>query len=400
LACLYATEYASDDPPRNTMKQLFAAGMALVAALVVLRLGYLRLARYAYALFAIVLVLLVPLVIAKETGFEFGGLVPKQRHAYRWIQLPAFQLQPSELMKYAYILALAYYLRHRRNYRTLGGLVVPVLISAAPILLILREPNLGTALLLVPVLFVMLFVAGAQKRHLALFLACGFVIAPLLWNKIEPYQRTRITGVLLQSDALREAIIAHPEAYAHLCSKRQALEWEAGAGMQLVRSKAALGSGGVLGEGWGQGTYVNYNFLPDRHNDFVFALVGHQWGLAGCLLVLACFAVIVVAAAQIASVTAEPFGRLVAVGILTVLGTQTAVNVCMTLGLMPITGMTLPFVSYGGSSLLANAIGAALLISVSQHRPFMLAKKPFEYATAGPRPEPIEVRTAAEAARG
>ena len=186
----------------------------------------------------------------------------------------------------------------------------------------------------------------------------------------------------MQSDSLRRRIIADPEKYTFTgVSRQEALEWEASSGMQLVRSKAALGSGGAFGQGWGRGTYVEYNFLPDRHNDFVFAIVGHQWGIIGCFVVLACYVVIVVAGVEIASETAEPCGRLLAMGVVCLIAAQVLINVGMTIGLMPITGMTLPFVSYGGSSLLTNFLAIALLVSVSQHRPFTLARKPFDWTT-------------------
>jgi rod shape determining protein RodA len=381
LACIYATEQTGQGWPVNTTKQVVFTAAAGAAGLLILRVGYQRIASFAYALFLLALLLLIPLALASLTGFEFGGLVPGKRGAHRWISLPGFQLQPSEFMKIAYVAALAEYLRYRQNYRTLWGVTLPVILSGVPLLLILMGPDLGTAILMIPVLLVMLFVAGARKRHLALFVGAGFVVAPMVWLSIAPYQRLRITGVLLQSETLRSQIIAHPERYEHLCSLRQALEWEVGAGMQLTRSKTALGSGGLTGEGWGEGIYVEYGFLPDRHNDFVFAMVGHQWGLVGCVVVLACYAVIVMAAAEIAALTTEPFGRLLAAGVMALIATQVLINVAMTVGLVPITGMTLPFVSYGGSSLLSSFIAAALLISVSQHRPFMLTKKPFEYTT-------------------
>ena len=390
IACIYATERAGDGACVNTTKQGIFAVAGLVAGLITLRIGYQRIARYAYLLFGAALLLLIPPMIAKLTGFEFGGLVPGRRGAYRWISLPGFQLQPSEFMKIGYILALAEYLRFRKNYRTLGGITVPIILSAVPMVLILKEPDLGTVLLMLPVLFALLFVAGARKRHLAVFAGLGFLAAPLLWLKVEPYQRLRITGVLLQSEALRSAIIRNPERYAHLSTKRQALEWEVGTGLQLVRSKAALGSGGVLGAGWGRGTFVEHDFLPDRHNDFVFALVGHQFGFVGCVIVLACYGVIVVAAAEIASRTTEPFGRLLAAGVMALVATQVVVNVGMTTGLMPVTGMTLPWVSYGGSSLLTSFVAVGLLASVAQHRPFMLSKKPFEYATPGETAAPVD----------
>ncbi|MCH7632601.1 MAG: FtsW/RodA/SpoVE family cell cycle protein, partial [Planctomycetes bacterium] len=135
----------------------------------------------------------------------------------------------------------------------------------------------------------------------------------------------------------------------------------------------------LFGHGWGKGIYVDTSLLPDRHNDFIFAIVAHQWGLIGCLLVLACYVVIVIAGVRIASVTTEPFARLLAVGIVTLIATQAFISVAMSVGLMPITGMTLPFVSYGGSSVLCNFVAVALLISVSQHRPYLLTRKPFVF---------------------
>ncbi len=400
LACIYATERAGQDSHINTAKQALFIIVGVGVGLVTLRIGYQRIARYAYALFAVALLLLIPLTIAQATDFEFGGLVPGRRGAYRWIRLPGFQLQPSELMKIACVLALAQYLRYRANYRTLRGVSIPIVLSVLPLLLILKEPDLGTVLLMIPVLLLLLYAAGARKRHLALFVGIAFIAAPFLWERMASYQRLRIVGVFLQSEALRSKIIAHPERYEHLCTGRQAREWEVGAGMQLVRSKAALGSGGLIGEGWGQGTYVEYNFLPDRHNDFVFAMVGHQWGFVGCAVVLLCYAVFVIAAAEIASTSVEPFGRLLAVGVLALVATQVAINIGMTAGLMPITGMTLPFVSYGGSSLLTSFIAAALLISVSQHRPFVLARKPFDYSATPPPETPLDRRASARITTG
>lgn len=361
-------------------RQILFACVGLMASAVVLRIGYMRIAQHAYLIFGVCLALLVPMLVAKYLETSFGGVVPDLRGAYRWIRLPGFQLQPSELMKLGYILALAWYLRYRRNYRTFGGLMTPFLISIVPMVLILKEPDLGTVLLFLPVLFGMLFVAGARIKHLATVIAFGIVVAPLACLNLQPYQRGRIAAVVMQSETLRQRIVQNPKDYEFTgVTKQEALEWKVSSGMQLVRSKAALGSGGMFGQGWGRGTYVEHNFLPDRHNDFVFAIVGHQWGLLGCLVVLGCYVLIVVAGVEIASVTTEPLGRLVAMGVVCLISAQVVINVGMTVGLMPVTGMTLPFVSYGGSSLLTNFMAAALLVSVSQYRPFSLAKKPFEW---------------------
>lgn len=371
------------------VKQTVIGLLSVVCCAMVLRIGYVRIARHAYLIFAACLLLLLPMLIAKKFHTSLGGLVPESRGAYRWIDLPGFQLQTSELMKIGYILALAWYLRYRKNYRSFSGLLLPFMMSLVPMALILSQPDLGTVILFFPVLFGMLFAAGARLKHLGLIVALGIACAPLMWFKMHAYQRSRIVAVALQSQSLRERIAADPEKYAFTgFDRRDVLEWEVSSGMQLVRSKAALGSGGLLGQGWGHGTYVEYNFLPDRHNDFVFAIVGHQWGFAGCVVVLLCYAVIVVAGVEIATVTSEPLGRLLAMGVVCLIAAQALINLGMTVGLMPITGMTLPFVSYGGSSLGTNFLAIALLISVSQHRPFMLAKKPFEWQQAETRSQP------------
>jgi len=382
LASIYVTDthYASgNDGPANALRQAVRVLLGFFLAAVVLRIGYSSLGRYSYTIFLVCLAGLVPLVAAKVIHSSFGGLVAPRNGAYRWIQLPGFLLQPSEFMKIAYVLALAWYLRFRKNVGGFGGVLLPVIVSAAPIALILLEPDLGTAMLLVPVLFTMLFAAGVKKRHLALFVLLGLTAAPLAWGHIKSYQRLRMTAVLLQSEELRKAVIENPQDYTGLATKRQALEWSASSGYQLVHSKNAIGSGGILGNGWGRGVYVENTLLPDRHNDFIFAIIAHQWGLIGCVLVLGCFAAIAIAGVRIASVTTEPFARLLAVGLVTLISVQTVVNVGMTMGLLPVTGMTLPFVSYGGSGLLCNWTGAALLISVTQHRPYLLTTKPPEF---------------------
>jgi rod shape determining protein RodA len=382
LLCIYATEVNRRAVPINTMKQVITLLVSCGVVVVVLRLGFQWFARHALLIVVLAVAALVPLVLAR--WIPFGVLIPNRRGSYRWIQLPLFQLQPSEFMKVAYIIGLAAYLRYRKNYRTFRGLLIPVLGSMLPMLLILLEPDLGTVILMMPVLFVMLYAAGAKTGHLMALLLIAAAAAPLGWLNLHDYQRARFLGVVLQSETLREKIVEHPEAFWFLATKRQARQWEVDSGMQLLRSKAALGSGALTGEGWGNGTYVEYNFLPDRHNDFVFAIVGHQWGLVGCLFVLICYTLIVVAGMEIAAGTVDPFARLLSVGVIALISAQVLINVGMTLGLMPITGMTLPFVSYGGSSLLANMIGVALLVSVAQRRPFLLSTPPFEFA---PPPE-------------
>ena len=382
VLAIYGGESARAGRPTFAIKQMLFLCVSAGAGVVMLKIGYRRIAQHAYPIALLAVALLIPLTVAKMLGLELGGLLSPRRNVYRWISLPGFHLQPSEFMKLAYILGLAHYLRFRKNYRRFSGLLLPFGLTMIPLGLILSEPDLGTALLMMPVLFVMLFLAGAHLKHLALIALVGVVCVPIVAKE---YQLERITTLLMQSELFRERVVQNPEHYAFLgLDKRSVATWRQDNGWQLVHSKAALGSGGVFGQGWGQGTYVDYEFLPDRHNDFVFSLVGHQFGLVGCLVVLGCFAAIIVSGATIATATTEPEGRLVAVGVVALLAAQVTINIGMTVGLMPITGMTLPFVSYGGSSLVANAMAIALLISVSQDRPFLLSPKPFEFPSQEP----------------
>lgn len=382
IASIYVTDthyVAGHDGAANAMKQAVRVIVALGVAIFVVRVGYQQSGRYAYLIFAASVALLLPLLVAKLTGQSFGGLITPRNGAFRWIQLPGALVQPSEFVKLGLVVALAWYLRYRKNYRRFAGLLLPCAASLVPLALILMQPDLGTALLLAPVLFVMLFVAGARVGHLAILVIAAAAAVPFAWQHAPDYQRLRVTSLLLQSESLRRLVIENPEKYEGIGTRRQALEWSASAGYQLVHSKNAIGSGGLWGQGWGNGVYVENPLLPDRHNDFIFALIAHQWGLAGSALMLLCYAVIVAAGTRIASQTTEPFARLLAAGVVTLIACQVIINVGMAVGLLPITGMTLPFVSYGGSSLLVSFVAAALLVSISQHRPYLLTRDPFVF---------------------
>ena len=333
----------------------FLAGVALLLATLIP--SYQRMGRYAYPAYAVLLVLLVLLVLDQYVALP---LIPVRNEARRWVSLGPLSLQPSEFMKVVLVLTLARYLRFRSSYRRWYGLLPPFLLTLVPMALILKQPDLGTTLMLLPVLFAMLFVAGAQLRHLATIVLLGLATLPLFYIfGMKPYQRDRVLAVFRQDT---------PDA-----------RWHMGPGYQLHQSKIALGSGGVSGEGYGQGVFVQYELLPEEHNDFVFAIIGNQWGLIGALLVILAYGVIVLAGIEVATVTNDPFGRLLAVGIVAMIAVQALLNICVTIGLAPITGMPLPFVSAGGSSLWANFIGLGLLINVAQRRPLLIANPPFEH---------------------
>ncbi len=368
----------------DAIRQLQFIGAGLVAMVLVMLVGYHRLGRVAWPLFAICVGLLALLIADRWLNLSF---VPVRRGTRRWLQIAGQQVQPAEMMKIAYVLAIAWYLRYRRNYRTLGGLLAPFAITLVPMSLILLQPDLGTVLLFGPVLLAMLFAAGAKRKHLLVVLLLGTLCAPVFFLNIRDYQRLRITGVLLQSETLREFFLRNPDHWDSLRSSgtdrgqwwRELTDWETHSGYQLEHSKAAIGSGGMRGQGFAHGPFVQHNLLPERHNDFIFAMIAHQWGMAGALIVILCYFCLLLIGMEVATFTDDPFGRLVAVGLTAMLAVQSVTNLCMTVGLGPITGITLPFVSAGGSSVVASFVLVGLLMSVARHRPMLIANKPFQF---------------------
>jgi len=363
-------------------KQMIFAAVAMAGFIVANLVNYRRFGAVSYWIYAFVLLLLGLLLLGRYVlDIPF---VPEINGTHRWIKfriagrdLPA--VQPSELCKLVYILALAWYLRYRSNYRNFSALIGPFALTLLPMVLILLEPDLGTVMLMMPVLFTMLFVAGAKVKHLLIIVLMALAVSPLLWHRMKPYQRTRISSVLLQNSWVREKAEQHPTLGRILVGRRfSTKQWMNDWGYHLIRSKYAVASGGVnSGKGYGfrQGPFIKYNFLPERHNDFIFAMIAHQWGFWGCLGLLGLYVIIVVCGLEIAVNNTDPFGKLVAVGIVATFTVEVVINVSMTLGLMPITGLTLPLVSYGGSSLLVSMASVGLLNNVGRCRPFSVAPK-------------------------
>ena len=362
-------------------KQLAFAVVGLVCLVGVNLFHYQRFGRISYALYALVLVLLAVLLVDRVVDLPF---VHQRQGIRRWFKLGfGFLVQPSEFCKVAYILALAWYLRFRSNYRTFSGLVGPFLLTLLAMILILLEPDLGTTLLLMPVLFTMLFVAGAKVKHLVVILCLGLAVSPLMWKFMKPYQRMRISSVLLQNKKVMNAAKNNDTLARILVGDPDKLRtWRRAEGYQLLHAKRAIASGGVTGYGFGKGPYLQnqkYLRLPEADNDLIFAVIAHQFGILGCGGVLLLYILLIACAIELAWLNTDPFGRLVAVGIAAMFAVQVLVNVGMVLGMMPITGLTLPLVSYGGSSMVANLIAIGLLNNLGRHRPFSVAKKPFEY---------------------
>lgn len=343
---------------------------------------YRRLGPYSYAIYAVILGLLVLLLVDKIYDMSF---IPFINGSRRWIRISLLgrdllQIQPSEFCKVSFIIALAWYLRFRDNFRTFTGLIGPFGITLLAMVLIILEPDLGTMMLLMPILFTMLFVAGARVKHLLLIIFLAMLATPLLWHFMHSYQRLRISTVLLQSERIFTAAKDHPKLAQILVGDEDKLRtWKLDEGYHLLHSKQAIASGGVWGYGRGKGPYIRYDYLPERHNDFIFASIAHQFGLVGCVGVLLLYCIIIAAAMEIAWLNTDAFGRLVAAGIAAMFAVEVLVNVNMTLGLMPITGLTLPLVSYGGSSMIIHMIAIGLLNNIGRSRPFSVAKRPFEF---------------------
>jgi cell division protein FtsW (lipid II flippase) len=365
-------------------KQVVFALMGFMGFVIVNLINYRWWARASYWILGIVLVLLALLLVSKYV-VTLPFAKPKVG-TYRWIwieggiggiTLPS--LQPSEFCKVAYIMALAWYLRYRSNYSSFKALIGPFALALLPMVLILPEPDLGTVMLMMPILFIMLFVAGAKVKHLLLVVLMAILVSPLLWVRMRPYQRIRISSVLLQSEWVREKAERHPTLGKILVGTEfSTRKWKNDWGYHLIRSKYAIASGGTdnaTGYGFRQGPFIKYGFLDHRHNDFIFAVIAHQWGFWGCLGLLALYVIIVSCGLEIAANNTDPFGRLFATGLVTLFVVEVLINVGMTVGLMPITGLTLPLVSYGGSSLLVSMASIGLLNNIGRSRPFSVAPK-------------------------
>lgn len=359
-------------------KQVQFAVVAIVGFIVVNAVNYRRFGAASHWIYAFVLLLLGLLLVSRYIiNIPF---VPEINGTHRWIKFiiagRSLSLQPSEFCKIVYILALAWYLRYRSNYDNLSSLIGPFVLTLLPMVLILLEPDLGTVLLMMPILFTMLFVAGAKVKHLLIIVLMALLVSPLLWYKMRLNQRIRISSVVLQNAWVREKAEKHPWLGKVLVgTKFSEKQWKSDWGWHLIRSKYAVASGGAKGYGFRRGPFVKYNFLEARHNDFIFAIIAQQWGFWGCLGLLAIYIIIVGCGLEIAAHNTDPFGKLLAVGIIAMFVVEVIINVSMTVGLMPITGLTLPLVSYGGSSLLVSMASVGLLNNVGRCRPFSVAPK-------------------------
>ena len=342
-------EQLSDGSGRFLRQQTVYAALGLAAMLGLSVPNYRMLGRFSYALFLLSLLLLVVVYF-----------FPPVNNAHRWIRVGPVGLQPSEFAKIALVLAMARYLMYRENYRRLRGLFVPLALGLLPVVLILREPDLGTALVFLPVIFAMLFAAGARRVDLACVLVAAVATLPLLWTQMSVEQKSRVTAL-----AEQPAADERPSDNAY----------------HLHQAKRMLALGGVWGSfvvGEPTDDRAAYR-LPEARTDFIFCVLGERFGLPGLALVLVLFGLLAWRGLAVAMATREPFGRLVAVGIVALLAVEVLINTGMTVGLLPITGLSLPLISYGGSGLLAHSIAIGLLLNIGLRPGYEVTNEPFRH---------------------
>ncbi|MEE8203662.1 MAG: rod shape-determining protein RodA [Alphaproteobacteria bacterium] len=334
FAMMYSAANGSYDPWAWRQMVRFSVGVAmmLAIALVDVRLWL----QSAYAIYAVALVLLVLVEIMGITG---SG-------AQRWVDLWLFQLQPSEVMKIALVMALARYFHGLTldEARRPSALLVPLFLMLAPAALVLRQPDLGTALLLLISGTALLFVAGVRVWVFASTIAAGLAAIPVGWQFLHDYQKQRI--------------------FTFINPERDPL----GAGYHILQSKIALGSGGVGGKGFLAGSQSHLNFLPEKQTDFVFTMLAEEFGLVGGLVLIGLYALILIYGIAISMRSTSHFGRLLGMGLTTTFFVYVFINIAMVTGLVPVVGVPLPLVSYGGTSMMTILIGFGLIMGVYVHR--------------------------------
>ena len=334
FAMLYSAGNGSYTPWAERQMIRFAIGMGLMFAIALTDIRFWL--RYAYIFYAISLILLI--------AVEFAGTVGMG--AQRWLGLKFFHLQPSEIMKVALVLSLARYF-HRLSLEDVTRptqLLFPILLVAAPTVLVLRQPDLGTALLLLIASAAMFFLAGVRIWKFVLIGLIGLASIPLGWSMLHTYQKNRVMTFLSpESDPL-------------------------GSGYHILQSKIALGSGGIFGNGFMQGTQSHLRFLPEMQTDFIFTMYAEEFGLVGGLFLIALYTAIVIYGFAIAMRSRSHFGRLLAMGVITTFFLYVFMNIAMVMGLIPVVGVPLPLISYGGTAMMTVLVGFGLLMNVYIHR--------------------------------
>jgi cell division protein FtsW (lipid II flippase) len=291
-------------------------------------------------------------------------IVHPRNGARRWINFVVTDMQPSELAKIAFVFAMASHLRFKKHYRTFNGLIIALFVAIPPMFLILIEPDLGTAMLFLPALIAMLIAAGARYRHLVVIGLLSLIAACSMYPILRSHQKNRIHALIaqVQGDDKYEQTIGYQGARA----------------MMLIGAGQSTGVGKELAA-----ELLSANHLPEEHNDMIFAVIALRWGLWGSIATWMLYLLFGLGGIITAIGCKDPFPRLVAVGLTTMILSQMIINTAMTLGLAPITGLTLPFISAGGSSLVVAWVMVGILLSIAMRRDPLMTREGFQFSHKG-----------------
>ncbi len=343
LVVIYSTTLNVAEGFTRAQKQGLSFVLGLVVFVVMCLIDYRAWRSYAKILFVTMMLVLVAVLF----------LGTNVRGTHSWFDLGFYRFQPSEVGKFVMVIVLGnFFSKHIKDRKRLVSVLSSLVYVVIPFVLILLEPDLGTALVYVGLWLGMLLASGIRLRHFMLLAIAGVFVLSLGWTQLKPYQQDRILVFMNQSKATTE----------------EAKKEQLAAGYNVHQSQIAIGSGGLLGKGLGQGTQSQLNFLPEQQTDFIFAATAEELGFGGSVFLLGLFTILIVRMIWIAHVARDDFGMFVSIGVASIFLVQIIVNVGMNLGVMPVTGIPLPLVSYGGSSILATMALLGLVESVYIHR--------------------------------
>ena len=336
VAMIYST---TSDPTRGTshlwVTQVYAIGLGVLAMLFTMSLDYRTFTDKSHLIYIGLLIVLVYVM--------FFGMV--QMGARRWIPLKVFNLQPSEFAKIGVALVLAKFYGENRGAPQTGYLAIGAGLTLLPLALIAKEPDLGTAVTLIPVFLAIAYLAGMRMRILGIVFLAIVLAAPVAWTFVlRPYQKSRISTFLDPSQDAK------------------------GAGYQQIQARITVGSGGLSGKGFRKGTQGQLRFLPVAHNDFIFSVLAEEQGFAGVLVALGLYLFVILRALEAARLAKDRLGSYLVLGVLASFSFQVIYNITMSAGLAPVKGLTLPLMSYGGSSMIATLAGFGLVLNVRMRR--------------------------------
>lgn len=334
LLLTVATVALASASPERMGAHLINLAVALVVMRVVAQVPPQRLMHVALPIYVFGLLLLVAVAL-------FGDV---SKGARRWLNLGFMRIQPSELMKIAMPLMLAWYFQKREGLLVWHDWLVATLLLVVPVALIARQPDLGTAVLVFAAGFFVIFFAGLSWKVILGLIGVAAAAAPFAWNLLHDYQRQRILTLI---DPEKDPL---------------------GKGFHIIQSTIAIGSGGVLGKGWGRGTQAQLEFIPERHTDFIFAVWSEEFGLIGNAVLLILYLLLIGRGLQIAQQAPTLSTRLLAGAVTLIFFTYAFVNMGMVSGILPVVGVPLPFVSYGGTALVTLCLGVGILMSIHNNR--------------------------------